>query len=73
MRTVEADVRRDYAVFSADRFVTNALLTSSEVERMERDGYRCVFSDDTAEFLVPAFRGRRNVKWPTQDSRKWDR
>lgn len=58
MGSAEAVVTRyDYAIFESDEFVTNALLTPQEVERMERDGYRCVRVRDTVGEGLPAFRG----------------
>src|SRR5574338_614131 len=36
---VDGVARYDFAVFRDDQFVTNALLTEEEAERMEREGY----------------------------------
>ena len=63
--------RYDYAVFDGDRFVTNALLTPEEVERMESDGARCVRVDDKAGWGVPAFRGRRYVTGQPPFRKRW--
>lgn len=75
MGTTEADVTRrfDYAIFEGDEFVTNALLTVTEVQAMERDGYRCLRVRDTLGETLPAFRSRRSVARPTRNSGRWDR
>lgn len=65
--------RFDYAVFRDDRFVTNALLTPEQVERMEREGYRCIRVRDTVGEGLPAFRGRRNVARKAPFRGRWDR
>lgn len=65
--------RYDYAVFTADEFVTNALLTISEAESMELDGFRCLRVRDTPGEGLPRFRHRSYVRSTTRHSARWDR
>lgn len=64
---------RDHALFDKEtgNYVTNALLSDEEVERMERDGFRCVVVRDLAWENLPAFRGRRYVGGEAPFRRKW--
>lgn len=49
--------RYDFAIFEADEYVTNALLTLKEAAAMERDGFRCLRVRDAPGESLPAFRG----------------
>lgn len=62
--------RYDFAVYSDDRYVTNALLTLKDVHEMEADGFRCVRVRDTVDETHPRFRGKRSVS-PKRS--RWDR
>ena len=77
MGTAEAVVPRyDYAIFTDDEYVTNALLTPGEVEGMEAEGFRCVRVRDTVAENLPAFRAKRGVSYVQRqrpNSRSWDR
>jgi hypothetical protein len=65
--------RFDFCLFKDGRFVTNALLTEEEAERMEREGWRCVRVLDEAWQNLPAFRGRRNVTKLRRGRYRWER
>ena len=66
-------VRRDYAVFSDDRFVTNAMLTRSEAEAMELEGFRCLVVTDAEGEGLPRFRGQTYVTRGTAFRHQWRR
>ena len=51
-------LRRDYAIFTDDRYSHNAMLTPDEAERMEREGLRCIDVEATMDPHLPRFRDR---------------
>lgn len=64
--------RFDYAVFDeGDAYITNAMLTEEEAERMVRDGYHLTLVRDTVWENLPRFRGRRSVAATRPFRRRW--
>lgn len=64
--------RYDYAIFTGDdAFVTNAMLSVKQAREMESQGYRVVRVRDTVWENLPAFRGRRSVRYERPTGRRW--
>lgn len=65
--------RYDYAVFSDDKLVTNAWLTTKEAKMLELSGFRCLQVRDTAGENLPRFRGHNYVTRGAAFRHQWRR
>jgi hypothetical protein len=66
-------LRRDYAIFTGDRFSHNAMLYPDEAERMEREGLRCVDVEASMDASLPRFRDRVMVTSRGRFGSRWGR